>query len=136
MIFISFCYSISFVYVSLPWPSRYRRVTSPLPFLASVQQRDWSLPQRNPPFINGTNRYLNVTQRYPTLLTVPHRYPPLPTVTSTWPQRSPPLPTVASTWPNVTLTPTLIFFHTLTKNPYFGKYQIESKKIKICEPYN
>ena len=57
-------YSISFVYVSLPSPSHYSPVTSPLPFwsqldpmLLILHQRDWSVPQRYPPFINVTQRY-------------------------------------------------------------------------------
>ena len=116
------------VTVTVPLPSRYRPVTSPLPFFASVHQRYWS-------FINVTDRYLNVTHRSSTLpqrsstlpnvtqrsstlpnvtqrdLNVTHRYPPLLNVIWTLPtvtHRYPPLLNVTWTWPerdlNVTWT--------------------------------
>ena len=115
---------------------RYRPVTSPLPFLASVHQRYWS-------FINVTDRYLNVTHRSSTLpqrsstlpnvtqrdLNVTHRYPPLPTVIhrySTWPERDLNVTTMLL---NVTLT--LLFLKEITR--VFIKIKIEkiSKFMQI-----
>ena len=79
---------MTFVYVS--WPSRYltvivfgQRSTTWL----IVHQRDWSLPQHYPPFINVTQRYSTWPQRD---LNVTSTWPQLDlNLTSTWPQLDP-----------------------------------------------
>ena len=74
---LQYFFRLCVVTVTVPLPSRYLTVTvfgQRSTTWLIVHQRDWSLPQRYPPFINVTNSYFNVTQRYPMLLTVTHRY--------------------------------------------------------------
>ena len=99
--FISYEYSLSFVYVSFPLPSRYLTVTVLDTTWPNVTDRSSTLltvHQRYSPFINVTDRYLNVTHRSSTLPTVHQRYPSFINVT----HRSSTLPTVTSTLLNVT----------------------------------
>ena len=85
-------YSLSFIFVLLPLPSRYRLEVN-VPHRSSTFL---IVPQRYPSFLNVTHRsstwhtithrsstWHTVTYRYSALHTVTHPYTPLPTVTLT-----------------------------------------------------
>ena len=98
MLATQYFFRLCVVTVTVPLPSRYLTVTvfgQRSSTLLIVHQRDWSLPQRYPPFINVTSTFINVTQRYPTFINVTQRY-------STWLERYPPLLNVIWTLPTVT----------------------------------